>query len=159
MDKESTFTPGQMMDIVKSITSNAKIGQFIVENHGTVNYNEKESTPSDERRMRQVLQELLEAKDENGEKLMKEQQQWFAVYHVLKEYCSYPSAMSDFVRSMEKMGMDKADPPCKLPSIWKAGQTLPRLGCKVSQWQQFAMISEPYAKQCRVAAWLMSRLE
>lgn len=40
MDKENTFTTEQLMDMVKNITSNAKIGQFIVENHGTVEYNE-----------------------------------------------------------------------------------------------------------------------
>ena len=40
MDKENTFTPEQMMDMLKSITSNAKIGQLIIENHGTVEYNE-----------------------------------------------------------------------------------------------------------------------
>lgn len=63
MDKENTFTPEQLMDMLKSITSNAKIGQLIIENHGTVEYNEKECAPADERHMRQVLQELLKAKD------------------------------------------------------------------------------------------------
>lgn len=90
MDKENTFTPEQLMDMVKNITSNAKIGQFIVENHGTVNYHEKSGEAPDDRHMRQVLQELMEAKDENGNKLMVEQQQWFAVYRVLVEYGNYP---------------------------------------------------------------------
>ena len=64
MNKENSFTPEQLTDMVKSLTSNARIGQFIVENHGTVNYNEKEAAPPDDRHMRQVLQELMEAKDE-----------------------------------------------------------------------------------------------
>ena len=120
MNKENSFTPEQLADMVKSITSNARIGQFIVENHGTVNYNEKEAAPPDDRHMRQVLQELMEAKDENGNKLMVEQQQWFAVFRVLVEYGNYPRQMSDFALAMAHLGMDKATPACKHDSLRKA---------------------------------------
>lgn len=158
MNKENSFTPDQLMDMVKSITSNARIGQFIVENHGTVNYNEKEAAPPDDRHMRQVLQELLVAKDENGDKLMVEQQQWFAVFRVLVEYGNYPRQMSDFARAMAQLGMDRATPACKHDSLRKASQTFPRLACKVSQWQQYCSLSEAYAKQCKVADWLIKRM-
>lgn len=158
MNKENTFTPDQLTDMVKDITSNARIGQFIVENHGTVNYNEKESAPADERHMRQVLRELLEAKDENGKKLMAEQQQWFAVYRFCVEYCKYPANIAEFERTMTRMGLGAADPPCRAASISKASQSLTQLTCRVSQWGQLAERNEVCAKQYRVAKWLLDKL-
>jgi hypothetical protein len=155
MDKENTFTTEQLMDMVKNITSNAKIGQFIVENHGTVNYHEKSGEAPDDRHMRQVLQELMEAKDENGNKLMVEQQQWFAVYRFCVEYCKYPANIAEFERTITKMHLENLNPPCKASSISKASQSLTALACKVSQWGQYAVSNESYAKQYRIAKWLI----
>ena len=158
MDKENTFTPEQLMDMLKSITSNAKIGQLIIENHGTVEYNEKECAPADERHMRQVLQELLKAKDKNGNKLMVEQQQWFAVYRFCVEYCKYPANIAEFERTISRMGLMDVYPPCKAASISKASQNLTQLKCKVSQWGQYAEMNENCAKQYQISNWLMEKM-
>ena len=87
------------------------------------------------------------------------QQQWYAVYRVLEEYDNYPRQMADFTRAMAQLGMDRVTPPCKHDSLRKASQAFPRLACKVSLWKQYSTLSEAYGKQCRVAEWLVEKME
>ncbi|WP_154534921.1 hypothetical protein [Hallella mizrahii] len=55
------------------------------------------------------------------------------------------------------MNLENLNPPCKASSISKASQSLTALTCKVSQWVQYAVSNEIYAKQYRIAKWLIEK--
>ena len=156
------MTQEEMLHALSTLQINGNISQLCMgDGYMTVN-NYPDPQPSvlaGERHTAVILRELLDAKDEEGHRLMTDQQQWYAVYRVLEEYGNYPRQMSDFARAMAQLGMDRATPACKHDSLRKASQAFPRLACKVSQWQQYSSLSEAYAKQCRVAEWLIERME
>lgn len=155
------MTQEEMLRALSAIQINGNISQLCMgDGYMTVNNYpaSQPSAPAGERHTADILRELLDAKDEEGRRLMTDQQQWYAVYRVLEEYDNYPRQMSDFARAMARLGMDQACPACKHDSLRKASQTFPRLACKVSQWQQYCSLSEAYAKQCKVADWLIKRM-
>ncbi len=152
-----------MLRALSAIQINGNISQLCMgDGYMTVNNNYPAlhpAVPSSERHMGDILRELLAAKDSDGHRLMTDQQQWYAVYRVLEEYDNYPRQMADFTRAMAQLGMDRVTPPCKHDSLRKASQAFPRLACKVSLWKQYSTLSEAYGKQCRVAEWLVEKME
>lgn len=121
-------------------------------------HDEPRLAPDDEE-IKQALTELLEAKTDEGEKLMKTQKQWYAVFRVLSEYCNYPCKMTDFARDINsRMGFKGAEPACSYDSIKKVPNNLTDLRAKVSKWETYKSKTPAYEQQCMVAEFLMKRL-
>lgn len=107
--------------------------------------------------IRDMIDDLLSEVDASGQRLMEDTAQWYAVFRVLSERCNYPAKLSDFCRLMAQMGYADAVPPCTYNTV-KAVH-LQQLAVKVELWQQYRKVSEPLAKQCAVAQFLLERLD
>lgn len=114
---------------------------------------------NDEQQVEKLLQELLEATDDDGKKIMINQQMWYAVYRVFSERLDYVNNMSQFALKMSNLGMDKVNPPCKADSIRKALQSVVKLSnSKVAEWSDHTQRGDAYVKQWKVAQWLLDRI-
>lgn len=114
---------------------------------------EKQSTADNA--VKEAIEKLMEEVDESGERLFSDKGQWYAVYRVLSEKFNYPTNMSEFCRLFE----DESYPvSCIYSSLTDRQKKLPKLACKVELWQQYAMISDAYRKQCDVAVSLLKIL-
>lgn len=125
---------------------------------------ETTAIPADknDERIAQAIASLYEAKEEvDGEErpLFTTQAQWYAVYRVLKEYCNYPAAMSDFYKIITQRGYDINEPKCVYASFRKVPNNYPNLKSKVSTWAAYQDISDKYRKQYKTAAFLLKLLE
>lgn len=89
-------------------------------------------TPSEER-VKDALERLLEATDENGKRIFTLQYQWYAVWKVLQDY-GYSKDCRAFVESMQTMLPD-ADPACKVESIRKIGIDVPGAANNLDHWK------------------------
>ena len=117
-----------------------------------------QSTTDSEEEVKNVLYELVEAKNEDGKPLLTYNAQWYAVYRVLNEFRNYPTKMSDFCQKMAEWDMDKVQTPCKYGSVRAGAREVPKLTTGVENWQQFAELTDAYKKQCDVANFMMERL-
>lgn len=121
-------------------------------------FSEQSLSPGD-RYIRSILLALLDAKDGQGKRLMKEQVQWYAVYKVLSEKLGYPSMMTEFVRSMEQLGMDRVNPGICIHSMKKAPKNLEPLMKSVDCWPEYlCKAGGAVQKQILVAVKLLSLL-
>ena len=121
-------------------------------------FSEQSLSPGD-RYIRSILLALLDAKDGQGKRLMKEQVQWYAVYKVLSEKLGYPSMMTEFVRSMEQLGMDRVSPCISFESIKKVPRTIDPLMKSVDCWPEYlCKAGGAVQKQILVAVKLLSLL-
>ena len=121
-------------------------------------FSEYSLSPGD-RYIRSILLALLDAKDGQGKRLMKEQVQWYAVYKVLSEKLGYPSMMTEFVRSMEQLGMDRVSPCISFESIKKVPRTIDPLMKSVDCWPEYlCKAGGAVQKQILVAVKLLSLL-
>lgn len=118
-------------------------------------FGEKDNCRQSERKIESSLSAMMEAVDEAGNRLFTEKGQWYAVFRVLSEMFNYPKNMSDFCRLMQEG--DYAI-PCTYPSLADRQKDLSKLVCKVTLWQQYSNLSEPYRKQCKVADFLLRSL-
>ncbi len=109
-------------------------------------------------KMKKVLEQLINATDNEGYKMFTDQQQWYAVFRVLSEQHGYPKSMKDFCRIMSDMGMEKTQPPCKYESVKKAKIT-PQLSCKTELWKSYLnKAGQKDKKQIEIALKLMELL-
>lgn len=104
-----------------------------------------------------VINDLLSAKDEEGNNIMTDRKQWYAVYKVLGECCNYPTKMTDFRDKMYELGFDNASPSCDYNSF-RVGANLDVARYKVTCWHQYKDVSDPIKKQVVVAEFLLKRL-
>ena len=162
MDKQEKV---QSLNIVMNgITINGPMFDIhdngVVENHYHISSESKSpSLTISDTKIKEALEVLLSATDEDGHKLLVQNNQWYAVFRVLSEYCEYPSTMKDFCRVMTDMGMDEVNPPCKYDSIKKVPTEITQLACKVNLWHSYRNKSTAQAKkQIEVALKLMDIL-
>jgi hypothetical protein len=121
--------------------------------HGT----EAPLAPSD-MDVKEALEELQSAKDERGEYLMRDLDQWYAVFRVLSHFCGYPKKAKDFEKTMKNIGADSFRLPCKYESFRKV--TLNQLPQNVALWKQYANAADQYSlKQIQVAMKLMELMQ
>ena len=133
-----------------------KGGTGIVINNYSNNKDDKSTTVSDER-IKNAIEELLKAKDEQGNYIMHDKDQWYAVFRVLNHYCGYPAKPKDFEMAMKNIGSDNFRLPCNYENFRKVA--LNQLPQNVSLWKQFINKADQYSlKQIIVAAKLMEIL-
>ena len=107
--------------------------------------------------IREAIDELQKAKDEKGEYLMHDLDQWYAVFRVLSFFCGYPVKPRDFETSMKNIGCNELRLPCRYENFRKV--TVNRLPQNVGLWRQYLNSADQYSlKQLKVAIKLMDIL-
>lgn len=133
-----------------------KGGTGIIINNYNNNKDDKSVTVSDEK-IKNAIEELQEAKDEQGSYIMHDKDQWYAVFRVLNHYCGYPAKPKDFEITMKNIGSDSFRLPCNYENFRKVA--LNHLPQNVSLWKQFTNTADQHSfKQINVAEKLMEIL-
>jgi hypothetical protein len=113
-----------------------------------------------EAKVKDTLLTLLDATDEEGNRIFTEKGQWYAVYKVLSECYGYPSKISEFCEIMTNWGMDKVTPACSYESVKKIPTHITATSNKVILWHNLKDKADPkFMKQIMVAMKLMELLE
>lgn len=120
--------------------------------------NGKDSTLSvSDKDIKSAIEELQALQDDNGEYLMHDLDQWYAVFRVLSQFCGYPMKPKDFELTMKNIGADGFRLPCKYDNFRKV--TLNKLPQNVALWKQYVNSADQYSlKQIKVAIRLMDLL-
>lgn len=122
-----------------------------------VNGNRETPLTRTEQNIKEALEELQDARDEQGNYIMYDYDQWYAVFRVLSQYCGYPAKARDFEQTMKNIGADDFRKPCKYESFRKV--VLNKLPQNVALWSQYANSADQYSlKQIKVAMKLMEIL-
>ena len=117
---------------------------------------EKSLTTSDED-IKEAIEALMEATDDEGQYIMHDLDQWYAIFRVLSQLCGYSSKPKDFETNMRNIGADKLRIPCKYDNYRKI--VLSQLPAKVTLWGQYKNSADQYSmKQIKVAVKLMQLL-
>ena len=120
------------------------------------NGKEKSLTTSDED-IKKAIEALMEAKDGEGQYIMHDLDQWYAIFRVLSQICGYSSKPKDFETNMHNIGADKLRIPCKYDNYRKI--VLNQLPKNVMLWGQYKNSADQYSmKQIKVAIKLMELL-
>ena len=120
--------------------------------------NGKESTLSvSDKDIKSAIEELQAIQDDSGEYLMRDLDQWYAVFRVLSQFRGYPKKPKDFELTMKNIGADDFRLPCKYDNFRKVA--LNQLPQNVSLWKQYVNTVDQYSlKQIKVAIKLMDLL-
>lgn len=120
--------------------------------------NGKDSTLSvSDKDIKSAIEELQKIQDDNGEYLMHDLDQWYAVFRVLSQFCGYPKKPKDFELTMKNIGADDFRLPCKYDNFRKVA--LNQLPQNVSLWKQYVNTADQYSlKQIKVVIKLMELL-
>ena len=117
---------------------------------------EKSLTASDED-IKAAIEALMEATDDEGQYIMHDLDQWYAIFRVLSQLCGYSSKPKDFETNMRNIGADKLRIPCKYDNYRKI--VLSQLPANVTLWGQYKNSADQYSmKQIKVAVKLMQLL-
>lgn len=114
-----------------------------------------------DRDIKEVIEELLRAKDDRDEYVFRNKKQWWAVYRVLNTFCNYPNKMTAFVTKMKDLGFGEIDDARVLTydSLSAASKDVPQMArCTPSAWNTFVTTSENYRQQYVVADFLMQKM-
>ena len=104
-----------------------------------------------------ALETLQDDKDDEGNYIMFQSEQWYAVFRVLSQFCGYPTKAKDFEKTMINLGSDDLRIPCKYENFRKV--TLNKLPQNVALWPQYINTADQYSKkQIDVAIVLMKEL-
>lgn len=104
-----------------------------------------------------AIVELQEAKDEDGEYLMHDYDQWYGVFRVLSHYCGYPTKPKDFEMTMKNIGADSFRLPCIYENFRKVKPN--KLPQNIDLWKQYLTSADQYSlKQIKVVVKLMEIL-
>lgn len=148
------MTEGRTINLYKG-------AQYIEHTESVVNnyyYGEK-IDELDNAEIKEIIESLYELTDENGEKVFKDQDQWYAVFRVLSKLKSVPDSMSDFADFINDNRLAENKPKCVYNSIKKASSVLPNFAIDVTKWAKYKDASEQYKKQYIVAKFLLDSLE
>ena len=134
--------------------------QIIAVNEGTVYYQKHsgdQTVTKTEEEVKDVVSRLMEERDEHGDYIMRDQDQWYAVFRVLSSLCGYPQKPKDFATTMANLGVDNLRVPCKYESLRKV--SLHNLPQNVELWHQYQNTADQYTmKQVTVAVRLMEMM-
>ena len=104
-----------------------------------------------------AIEQLQNSKDDQGNFIMHDLDQWYAIFRVLSNYCGYPSKPKDFESTMKNIGSDNFRIPCKYENFRKV--TLNKLPSNISLWKQYSNSADQYSmKQLKVALKLIEIL-
>lgn len=152
------------MKMMQGLLQNASINQLnlVVESGATVNYYGGEKSPAattkSEEDVRRAVVQLMEERDEKGNYLLNDQQQFFAVKAVLTALCGFPVKPAEFAKVMHNLELDNLRVRYNYESVRKvAVHQLPQ---NVELWHQYQNTADEYSmKQVVVGVRLMELLQ
>lgn len=146
-------------DEFMSLSTQILADQVIMENHGTVNGpTPRDSATKTDKQAKRAVEMLMDACDEQGQYVMQDQEQWFAVRTVLTQLCGFPTKPAEFEKVLRNLGLDKLRVPYVYDSVRKVH--VHQLPGNVELWHQFQNSADEYSrKQVVVVVRLMELLE
>ena len=132
--------------------------QVIMQNSGTVNGpTPRETATKTDKQVKQAVEQLMAAQDDEGAYVMQDQEQWYAVKAVLTQQCGFPVKPADFERSLKNLELDQLRIPYVYDSVRKVH--VHQLPGNVELWHQYQNTADEYSrKQVAVAVRLMELL-
>lgn len=132
--------------------------QVIMQNSGTVNGpTPRETATKTDKQVKQAVEQLMAAQDDEGAYVMQDQEQWYAVKAVLTQQCGFPVKPADFERSLKNLGLDQLRVAYVYDSVRKVH--VHQLPGNVELWHQYQNTADEYSrKQVAVAVRLMELL-
>lgn len=148
----------QLPDDEEKPSTQIQADQVIMQNNGTVHGPQpRETATKTDKQVKQAVELLMDAHDEQGEYIMQDQEQWFAVKSVLTQRCGFPLKPADFERSLKNLGLDRLRVPYVYDSVRKVH--VHQLPNNVELWHQSLNTADEYSrKQVVVAVKLMELL-
>lgn len=133
--------------------------QVIIENNGTVNGpSQRDSATKTDKQVKRAMELLMDARDEQGEYLMQDQEQWFGAKNVLVQLCGFPVKPAEFEKVLKNLGLDQLRVAYVYDSVRKVH--LSQLPQNVELWHQYLNTADEYSrKQVVVAVRLIELLE
>lgn len=126
------------------------------------NYGGEKQAPLaiNDKEIKEAIEELLQAKNDDGALLFRNKKQWWAVFRVLAECFNYPTQMRSFVTKMKELEVAVVDGERDLSyeSLSKAPKDVPLMSVRVSSWNTVKDKSASYQQQYEVAEFLMRKL-
>lgn len=148
----------QLPDDEEKPSTQIQADQVIMENHGTVNGPaQRDTSTKTDKQVKRAVEQLMDARDEQGAYLMQDQEQWFAVKAVLTQLCGFPVKPAEFEKVLRNLGVDQLRVPYVYDSVRKVhAHQLPQ---NVELWHQYLNATDEYSrKQVVVAVKLMELL-
>ena len=137
--------------------------QIIAVNEGEVYYtrygtNLKNNTKTEEQVKNAIIQ-LMDERDEKGQYLIHDQDQWYGLKAVLtSQHCGFPVKPSEFGKVIKNLGLDELRVRYDSESVRKVH--VHQLPANVDLWNQYKNTSDNYSyKQVAVAVRLIEILE
>lgn len=132
--------------------------QVIMQNSGTVNGpTPRETATKTDKQVKQAVEQLMAAQDDEGAYVMQDQEQWYAVKAVLTQQCGFPMKPADFERSLKNLELDQLRVAYVYDSVRKVH--VHQLPGNVELWHQYQNTADEYSrKQVAVAVRLMELL-
>lgn len=132
--------------------------QVIMQNSGTVNGpTPRETATKTDKQVKQAVEQLMAAQDDEGAYVMQDQEQWYAVKAVLTQQCGFPVKPADFERSLKNLELDQLRVAYVYDSVRKVH--VHQLPGNVELWHQYQNTADEYSrKQVAVAVRLMELL-
>ena len=148
----------QLPDEEEKSSTNIQAEQVIMQNNGTVNGPIPHDTATKtDKQVKQAVELLMGARNDDGLYLMQDQEQWFAVKAVLTQLCGFPVKPADFERSLKNLSLDQLRVPYVYDSVRKVH--VHQLPQNVELWRQYLNTADEYShKQVVVAVKLIELL-
>ena len=97
----------QMPEDEEKPSTQIQAEQVIMHNNGTVNAPVQcETATVTDKQAKRVVELLMDACDEQGQYIMQDQEQWFALKSVLTQLCGFPVKPAEFEKVLKNLGID-----------------------------------------------------
>ncbi len=158
------MTDEQTREFLQGVLTQAHPKQLniITGEHAVVNYNDygdsKNNMTKTEKEACQAVKKLMDAKDEKGDYIMQDQEQWWAIKQVLTQLCGFPQKKSAWEKTLDNLELLDL----RIPYIYESARKVHphNLPTNVELWHQFKNTADNYSyKQVMVAATLMEYLK
>ena len=148
----------QMPEDEEKPSTQIQAEQVIMQNSGTVNGPaQREMATLTDKQVKRAVELLMDARDEKGQYIMQDQEQWFAGKSVLTQLCGFPVKPAEFEKVLTNLGLDHLRVPYVYDSVRKVH--VHQLPNNVELWYQYLNIADDYSrKQVVVAVKLMELL-
>jgi hypothetical protein len=149
----------QMPEDEEKPSTQIQAEQVIMHNNGTVNAPVQcETATVTDKQAKRAVELLMDACDEQGQYIMQDQEQWFALKSVLTQLCGFPVKPAEFEKVLKNLGIDHLRVPYVYDSVRKV--FVHQLPQNVELWHHYQNIADEHSrKQVVVALKLIELLE
>ena len=141
----------QLPDDEEKPTTQIQADQVILQNNGTVNGpTPRDTATKTDKQAKRAVELLMEARDDQGQYIMQDQEQWHAAKTVLVQLCGFPVKPADFEKVLKNLEIDHLRVPYVYDSVRKVH--LSQLPQNVELWHQYLNTADEYSRKQVVVA-------